>query len=166
MTEQWFMSLLEALDRRILVVDSVDSWESAVAESGRLLLETGCIEERYIGRMVATCRELGPYIAIAPGFAIPHARPEDGARKVCLSLVVVKEGVKFGSHNDPVYVLVAFSTPDKHSHIKVLQDLAVLLIEKGGELVEKLREVQTREEALKTLRELLTSLSADQQASP
>ncbi|UNQ73257.1 PTS sugar transporter subunit IIA [Infirmifilum sp. NZ] len=158
------VGFLEALGGRVVVVEGVSGWEGAVALSGRLLLEGGCVEERYIGRMVSTCRELGPYIAIAPGIAIPHARPEDGARRVCLSLVVVRSGVSFGSHNDPVYVLIAFSTPDKHSHIKVLQELANLLTEKGEELVRKLREAKNREEALQKLRELLRDSSLNQQA--
>jgi len=68
---------------------------------------------------------------------------------------VVKKGVEFGSPNDPVYVLIAFSSPDKHSHIKVPQELAGLLSEKGEEFLTKLREAQTEEEILVKIRELL-----------
>ncbi|MEM4005958.1 MAG: PTS sugar transporter subunit IIA, partial [Desulfurococcaceae archaeon] len=78
-------TLLHAFDRRVQIVQSVSNWIEATKLSGILLLKDGCIEEGYIERMVETCRELGPYIAIMPGLAIPHARPEDGAKKLCFS---------------------------------------------------------------------------------
>ncbi len=114
--------------------------------SGRLLEATGCVEGTYTERMIATCKELGPYIAVAPGIAIPHARPEDGAKEVCLAMVVIRSGVNFGSHNDPVYVVIAFSSPDKQSHLKILQELAVLLSEKGSELVSGAKKVSVPQE--------------------
>ena len=61
----------------------VDRWEDAVRAAGRMLLDCGAVEERYIEAMVETAKDLGPYIVIAPGIAIPHARPEDGAKDVC-----------------------------------------------------------------------------------
>lgn len=153
---------IDSLDDRVLVLREAENWEEAVRTTGNLLLATGCIEERYIEKMLSTCKELGPYIAIAPGVAIPHARPEDGAKKVCTALVIVKKGVNFGSHNDPVHVLIAFSTPDKQSHIKVLQDLATLLTEKGYELVEKLKKCESEKDALDVLKKLLSSPSRDE----
>jgi len=147
--------MLEALDARVEVIEEIEGWENAVRRVGRLLRNGECIDEEYVSKMVSTCKELGPYVVIAPGVAIPHARPEDGAKRVCLSLLVIKKGVEFGSPNDPVYVLIAFSSPDKHSHIKVLQELAMLLSEKGEEFLTKLREAQTEEEILVKIRELL-----------
>ena len=151
-----FKELLSALGRNVDVVEAVGDWREAVRLSGRLLLEGGCIEPEYIEKMIKTCEELGPYIAICPGVAIPHARPEEGARRVCLSILVVRKGVNFGSHNDPIYVLIAFSTPDKTSHIKVMQELAKLLIDKGEELVNSLRNAKTKKDILETLDRLVS----------
>lgn len=148
-------AVLNAIDRRIRVVESVKDWVEATRQSGSLLLTHGCVEEPYIEKMVETCRELGPYIAIMPGLAIPHARPEDGARKLCLSVVVVRKGVNFGSHNDPVYVLIAFSTPDKSSHIEVMKQLANVLLDKGEALIKELKEALDEEDALRRLTTIL-----------
>lgn len=70
-------NLLATLGDKIGLVEKVKDWKEAVRLSGELLLRDGCIEPRYIDGMIKTCEELGPYIAICPGVAIPHARPED-----------------------------------------------------------------------------------------
>jgi PTS system ascorbate-specific IIA component len=121
------MSLIEAIDGSIEITENVRDWREAVRRCGEMLLERGCIEGRYVERMIKTCEELGPYIAVAPGVAIPHAAPEDGARALGVALLVVREGINFGSHNDPVFVVFAFSTPDKTSHIGILKELGGIL---------------------------------------
>jgi len=102
--------------------------------------------------MIKTCEELGPYIAIAPGVAIPHAAPEDGAKALGAALLVVREGISFGSHNDPVYAVLAFATPDKTSHIGMLKELAQILEDES--MATKLRDASLRE-----IREMLSQLS-------
>jgi len=142
------IDLLKAIDDRILVGVSARDWVEAVKLAGELLAESGVVEERYVEAMVRVTEELGPYAVLAPGVAMPHARPEDGAREVGLSLVVLREGVNFGSPNDPVYVVIGFAAKDKTSHLKVLQQLAEFLSEPG--VVEELRKVRSEEE-LKSL---------------
>lgn len=148
------MSLLDALDGRIRVLERVDGWQEAVRISGELLAADGLVDPPYVERMIRTCEELGPYIAIAPGVAIPHARPEDGARAFGLSAVVVREGVSFGSHNDPVYLLIAFATPDRSAHIEFLRQLAEVLAH-AEEITRALRGLETVEQAQAYLKALL-----------
>ncbi|MGB9857304.1 MAG: PTS sugar transporter subunit IIA [Dictyoglomaceae bacterium] len=121
------LNLLEALGERIEIVQKVNSWEEAVKIGGKLLEKDNIIDSKYIDKMIEVCKELGPYIAIAPGIAIPHARPEDGAKSFGISFLIIKEGINFGSHNDPVYLVISFATPDKESHLKFLQELAEIL---------------------------------------
>lgn len=45
-------------------------------------MNNGCIKESYIDAMVNTVKNMGPYIVIAPGIAMPHAAPEDGVLKL------------------------------------------------------------------------------------
>jgi len=133
-----------------MVVKSVKDWVEAVKLSGSLLAVDGVIEERYIDAMVKVTEELGPYAVIAPGVAIPHARPEDGAREIGLSILVVKNGVNFGSPNDPVYVVIGFAAIDKTSHLGVLKELAELL--STPNLVEKLRNSSSPEEIIEIIK--------------
>ena len=121
------LSLLEALDARIEITDSVASWEEAVRICGQMLQKDQVIESSYADKMLSVSKELGPYVVIAPGIAIPHARPEDGAKRFGLSLLVIRNGVNFGSHNDPVFLVLGFATPNKEAHLEFLKQLAGIL---------------------------------------
>jgi mannitol/fructose-specific phosphotransferase system IIA component (Ntr-type) len=100
-------------------------WQDAIRQAGNLLVECGGAEESYIEAMIQLVQEAGPYIVIAPGIAIPHARPEFGALETCFAVLVLEPPVKFGHHeNDPVSLVVAFSSPTKDAHISVLTTLA------------------------------------------
>lgn len=128
-------SLARYLNRESVALGATaDDWRAAVELCGRLLVAGGAAEERYVPAMVATVEELGPYAVIAPGVAIPHARPEAGALGVGLSVTVLARPVAFGSReNDPVDVLFGFATPDADAHIELLGELADF-IESGESL--------------------------------
>uniref|UniRef100_A0A7C3RQR4 Ascorbate-specific PTS system EIIA component n=1 Tax=Dictyoglomus thermophilum TaxID=14 RepID=A0A7C3RQR4_DICTH len=121
------LNFLEAIGNRIEILDRVDTWEEAVRIGGKLLEKDGIVEPNYIDKMIEVCKELGPYVVIAPRVAIPHARPEDGAKSFGVSLLVIRNGINFGSYNDPVYLVISFATPDKESHLEFLQELAEIL---------------------------------------
>ena len=64
---------------------------------------------------------------LAPGLAMPHARPEEGAKGLGLSLLKLQQGVSFGSEEfDPVDIIIMLAAPDKHSHIEMISALAEL----------------------------------------
>ncbi|HDR2712243.1 TPA: PTS sugar transporter subunit IIA, partial [Enterobacter asburiae] len=92
---------------------------------------------------------LGPYYVLAPGLAMPHARPEEGAKGLGLSLLKLKQGVSFGAGEfDPVDVIIMLAAPDKHSHIEMISALAELF--SSDEDMEKLHQANTLEE-IKTI---------------
>lgn len=120
----------------VKIVENTKDWSTAVRIAMNILVDNGCVEEKYVDRAIETCREIGPYIAITPGIAIPHARPEDGAKDVCLCFLIVRSGVYFGSENDPVYLLIGFSSPDRVSHLALIKELAELLINYGSKILD------------------------------
>ena len=61
--------------------------DDAVREAGRLLVKRGVAKEEYIEAMIENVKVNGTYIVIAPGIAMPHARPEKGARGIGFALV-------------------------------------------------------------------------------
>lgn len=103
-------------------------WEGAVRAAGELLVHTGRCEPRYIQAMIDAVHEIGPYMVLAPGLALAHARPQDGVIATGISLVTLAQPVEFGSEeNDPVSLVIAFGSPDKTSHIGLLARLAGFL---------------------------------------
>ena len=79
----------------------------------------------YADRCVAMVEEHGPYIVLAPGIALAHARPEDGVCRVGIAAVTLTDPVEFGHEdNDPVDVVFAFGSPDADQHVRLLSELA------------------------------------------
>ncbi|MDK6765248.1 PTS sugar transporter subunit IIA, partial [Klebsiella aerogenes] len=83
------------------------------------------ITEDYIQAICNSHEKLGPYYVLAPGLAMPHARPEQGAIKNGLSLLHIKKGVSFGSEeNDPIYVVIMLCALSGDEHINMITALA------------------------------------------
>jgi mannitol/fructose-specific phosphotransferase system IIA component (Ntr-type) len=125
----------------------VQDWQQAVREAGKLLVRVGAVEPRYVDAMIQMVQEIGPYIVIAPGVALPHARPEDGAKGTGMSLVTLNPPVNFGNkHNDPVELVIAFAAADDKAHIEALAELARLL--EDPNILGKIKQASSPEELL------------------
>ena len=104
-----------------------ETWEDVIRHGGQLMVDAGFTEPTYTEAMIEVVREMGPYIVLAPGLAMPHARPEMGAKQVGTALVTLEKPIDFGSpENDPVSVAVFLCAPNKEEHIQLLTDIATL----------------------------------------
>ena len=104
------------------------SWQDAVRAGGDALVEAGCALPSYVDAMVESITETGPYIVVAPGIAIPHAKPECGALRTGVSIVTLKDPVWFGSEdNDPVSYVFCLAAADASGHLDLMQSFVELL---------------------------------------
>ncbi len=143
-----FLSEMLPVERIKLNV-KVNSWQDAVREAGKLLLQSEAISSEYIDAMIKVSEELGPYIVIAPRIALPHAATKAGAKKTALSLVKLKDPINFGNPaNDPVTLVFGLSALDKKAHIVALQALAEIFLSK--DLVNQLFDAEDVESVIKT----------------
>lgn len=109
----------------IQIVDSVSDWKQAIRLSAQPLLAKETITEEYVEAIFKSYQELGPYYVLAPGLAMPHARPEQGAIKNGLSLLHIKQGVSFNAdENDPIYVVIMLCALSGDEHINMITALA------------------------------------------
>lgn len=108
----------------LAVAVSAADREQAIRASGDLLVSSGRVTAEYVEQMLAAVAEFGPYIVIAPGIALAHARPSEAVLETGLSLAVLASPVEFGSHNDPVSLVFGLAAVDHDSHIEVLATLA------------------------------------------
>ncbi|EIC84325.1 PTS sugar transporter subunit IIA [Serratia sp. M24T3] len=112
---------------RVKIVEQTAGWRDAVRLSAAPLLAAGAISPCYVEAIFASHEKLGPYYVIAPGLAMPHARPEEGGITPGLSLLYVKQGVHFESEeNDPVYVVVMLCAINGEEHLEMISHLAEL----------------------------------------
>lgn len=111
----------------IQIVAGVDNWQAAIRRAAAPLLAQQAITPAYLDAIFTSHAELGPYYLLAPGLAMPHARPEEGVQKNALSLLRITDGVSFNSaENDPVYVVVMLCALSGDEHIKMISELAEL----------------------------------------
>ena len=137
------MEELVSLDKIKAQVEAF-SWQEAVFAAGQLLIDSGDIEKAYLDDMVRSVEQYGPYMVISKGFALAHAAPCEAVKRSAVSLINLKEGVEFGSPNDPVKVVMCLACVDKESHIGQLQKIARKLMVEGT--IDKLAESETAEE--------------------
>ncbi len=125
--------MLENIISEDLIATNVDvkNREEAIQFAGELLYNAGIIEKRYIGAMINSLNEFGPYIVVTKNIALPHARPEEGAIKLGLSIVTLSTPIAFGNEqNDPVKYIFCLSAVNSNQHIKVMSELAEILGDK------------------------------------
>lgn len=132
-------------ESKVQFVSSVPDWKSAIQLAGRPLLDEGAISQAYIDAIIQQKEATGPYFVIAPGIAMPHARPEQGAVSLGLSVLKIGEPVSFDSEeNGPVDAVFMFSAPDSNSHIEMISQLAEVLSD--DDMMEKVFAVQSTDE--------------------
>lgn len=100
------------------------NWKDAIRKSANPLVKNGYATENYVNGMIKTTEESGPYIVISKGVALPHARPELGAKKIGITVTTLKTPIKFGNKsNDPVQFIFALCAVDNKSHLKAMSEL-------------------------------------------
>lgn len=122
----------------------------------QLLVDGGAVEPRYLSRCIEMVEEHGPYMVLAPGIALAHARPEDGAIRLGLSAVTLANPVEFGHpDNDPVDLVVCFASPDQEQHVGLLGALARGFV---NGLDRRLRAASTADDAAGLLQEVVADV--------
>ena len=128
-----------------------EGWQEAIKEGTLLLEKKGYINENYKDAIINNFKNLGPYMVIAPGIALSHARPEDGVREMSVSIVTLKKPVVFGSElNDPVKLIITLAAKDSVSHVQILKSLMNLLMD--SEDKNNLINAETKEDVINIIK--------------
>lgn len=114
-------------NRSIKLNQTAKDWQSAIKIGTDLLEASGAIEPRYYETIISNIEKMGPYIILAPGLAMPHARPEEGVLKTAFALVTLTEPVYFEGEDDPVYVLITLAGSDSDQHMQGLMEITQVL---------------------------------------
>jgi ascorbate PTS system EIIA or EIIAB component len=102
-----------------------DNWRDAVRAAGAALAVAGIAEASYADEMIRMIEEHGPYVVIAPGLALAHARPGPAVLRDGIAVVTLAEPVDFGHpYNDPVSVVLALAVISADAQIALVAELA------------------------------------------
>lgn len=143
------MGIKRVLNGMIQVVDEVKDWKEAITTVGKLMIKENKIKEGYIKNIIVNIEELGPYIIIAPGIALPHARPSEDVLENALALLKINNGVKFTEDGENIYLIFCLAAKDSSSHIDIIEQLTLIL--NNDEKIEKLKNIKSLEGIEKVL---------------
>lgn len=102
-------------------------WEDAVRKAYEPMVQHDYITQNYVEDTIQSVRTVGPYIVITKHVAMPHTKPQAGAKAVALGISVLQEPVVFGNKdNDPVKYIFCLSATDNKSHLCAMAELVEL----------------------------------------
>ena len=144
--------LAECLTENLICLDvEVNTPDEAIRAVGKLLLDGEKIYEGYIDSMVDTYHQLGPYMVIAPGIAIPHGKPGELVKEDCIAFCRLNMPIAFGNKdNDPVKYLFAIGSNQPGGHLNMLKELSIFLMTEGN--IDSLGKVTTKSEFTELLK--------------
>jgi PTS system ascorbate-specific IIA component len=134
----------------------VSDWRAAIKVGTDMLEASGAVQPSYYKAIVSSIEKLGPYICLAPDFAMPHARPEDGVNKTAFALVTLAKPLDIEGEQVKVMITLAGSTSDEH--MEGLMEVTTVLDDEDSETgvdVEKLLACKTQEDIFKVIDEAL-----------
>jgi len=151
--------LTDMLDvNRIKVGVKINNKIDAIRKAGQLLVDNDMAEPAYTDAMLQLMQELGNYIVIAPGVAMPHARADAGAKKTGFAIIVPQSPVEFGHpKNDPVRIILALTAIDNKSHLQAMRELSLLMAKE--DVFNEVIESKSAEELLHRISEFEKTLA-------
>ena len=75
-------------DKYIRLDIECSNWEEAIRKSGEQLLKEKKVTEEYIEDAVNSVKELGPYIVVAKGIAVPHTSSHIGVKENGITIIM------------------------------------------------------------------------------
>jgi len=112
-------------DSAIVIAADAADWREAVTLAGEALARSGAAKPEYAREMIRMIEEHGPYVVIAPGLALAHARPGPEVLADGLAIVTLANPVTFGHpHNDPVSVVLGLAVATAAEHLAIVAAVA------------------------------------------
>lgn len=131
----------------IFFVEGVKEWAEAVRVSVMPLVKQGYCKKEYIDGIIENTHLYGAYYVLKEGFALLHARSDQGALQTQVSISIADQSIPFGSEDKKAKILFVLVANDANSHISCMQTLASILGE--DEKFQQLLQAKESEEVFK-----------------
>lgn len=109
----------------ITFCETTPAWIDAVYLAGGPLVDSGCISGKYLDTIVSQTTYYGAYMFITNEIMLAHAKPENGANYLGLSLGIFRNPIPFtgGRKARLIFVLAA---EDNERHFRILNQLLTI----------------------------------------
>jgi PTS system ascorbate-specific IIA component len=129
------MLLKEIVEKkRARFIERAGGWEDAIRQSCQTMVDDGTIGEAYADEIIAAVHELGPYIVLMPGFALPHSMKNSAnANGTGISFMKIAEPVSFDDSRPEKSAQVFFTlaAKDDEGHLKNMRRLWKMLTDEA-----------------------------------
>jgi len=110
-------------EENIVQINKNITWQEAINIASEPLLITKSITPEYVQAMIDLVEEHGAYIVLKNKIAIAHAKPEEGANRLNVSLLINRKKIYF-DENIGIHYLFILSSPNPRSHLQILKDIS------------------------------------------
>ncbi len=118
--------LLHYLDENhVMIINEEIEWEKSVQLTGNKLIEDNCIEPRYVDAVIQKNKQLGPYMFITDNVVLAHAKIEDGAIKLGISMGIFHKPVVFAPQRE-AEIIIFLAAENQESHLRILNDIMTI----------------------------------------
>ena len=145
--------LRERIERGLFAIcDEPVGWEEAIRVSIEPLIRQGAVTEGYAGTVIRNVKRFGPYIAVTPGVALPHAKDDCHVLHTAVCFVKFNYPVCFDEADaeKTASLFFAMSAEDEPRHLRNLKALTEECL-KDDALIRRLCAAKTREGILAAL---------------
>lgn len=111
----------------ISILEKAKDWKEAVRLSVKPLEREDFVEPRYKDEIIANVEKMGPYIVLAPGIALPHARPEQGVKESQIAITLFREPVAFEKEDKSAQLFITLAAADNSQHLDALIKISTVL---------------------------------------
>lgn len=130
-------------------IDSAPDWRDAIRQSCKPLEADGTVTEGYASEIIECVEKYGPYIAIMPGFALPHAMENSACvNGTAISFMKTEEPVSFddGDPEKNATVFFTLASTNSEQHLENMRQLFKMLT--NEDLCADLQRAQSPEDLL------------------
>ncbi len=109
-----------------------NNWREAIRIASKPLIDKNCINSNYAESIIKAVEELGPYMVFIPEVALAHASSHPDVLKDAMSMLILKEGIRFGDKGDDfVRIIIVFASISSESYMDKLIKLVDILEKKN-----------------------------------
>ena len=126
-------------------------WKNAIAKAAQPLVESNKVQSKYVDAMIKNVEEIGTYIHIGKGIAIPHARPEEGVNSLGISFLRTTTPVLLlDKEEHKIDIFICLAAIDNQAHLKALAQITKLL--SNDATLTAIKESKTAEEIISIIK--------------
>ena len=117
-----------------------------------MLIEAESIEKCYLDKIISQLLFYGPFMFLTQGIILAHAKPEDGVKKMDVSMSIFKHPVYFSEYYQ-AKIVITLAVEDQYRHLRILNDIMTIFEDESN--IENIAEMNSIEEIISAMERII-----------